>query len=166
MTGFYAVTLRTLMLLALIAWIGGILFFAFVLAPTVFTVLPTREMAGNVVSRSLTALHWIGLISGTVFLGCSLAYNQRTLARPRTFAAAHVFVVLMLALTLVSQFAITPRMRTLRAQLGTIDNVSLTDSRRMEFDHLHAWSTRAEGGVLCLGLLVVVLTARSDQAPR
>jgi uncharacterized membrane protein len=43
------------MLLALIAWIGGLIFFSFVLAPTVFTVLPSREMAGNVVSRSLTS---------------------------------------------------------------------------------------------------------------
>src|SRR5882762_4664168 len=144
MNGFYAVTLRTLMLLALIAWIGGIIFFSFVLAPTVFTVLPSREMAGNVVSRSLTSLHWIGLISGVVFLICSLAYNQMKLAQLKLFSAAHVFVLLMLALTLVSQFGITPRMHTLRAEMGTIDNLSLTDGRRMEFDRLHAWSTRAE----------------------
>jgi hypothetical protein len=31
---------------------------------------------------------------------------------------------------------------------------------RSEFDRLHAWSTRIEGGVLLLGLGVVVFTAR------
>jgi uncharacterized membrane protein len=163
MTGFYAVTLRTLMLLALITWIGGILFFSFVLAPTLFTVLPSREMAGNVVSHSLTSLHWIGLVSGVVFLACSLAYHQRTLARPKPFAAAHVFVVLMLALTMVSQFGITPRMRTLRAQLA--DAQAWHDSDQTAFLVLHRLSTWTEGTVLFFGLAVVVLTARRDQAP-
>src|SRR6266704_4374040 len=109
MTGFYALTFRALMLLALIAWIGGIIFFSFVLAPTVFTVLPSREMAGNVVSHSLASLHWIGLVSGVVFLACSLACNQLKFARLKPFAAALIFVVLMLSLTLASQFAIRPR---------------------------------------------------------
>ncbi len=37
--------LRTLMLLALIVWIGGTIFFIAVLAPVVFSgVLPTREL--------------------------------------------------------------------------------------------------------------------------
>src|SRR5215813_11109371 len=67
--------LRTLMLLALIVWIGGIIFFAFVVAPTLFTVLPTTQMAGDVVSVSLNRLHYIGLVAGVVFLICSLAYN-------------------------------------------------------------------------------------------
>ncbi len=52
--------LRFLMMLSLAVWLGGIVFFAFVLAPTVFSVLPTRNLAGMVVSRSLARLHWIG----------------------------------------------------------------------------------------------------------
>jgi hypothetical protein len=31
---------------------------------------------------------------------------------------------------------------------------------RAEFDDLHAWSTRLEGGVLLLGIGVAILTAR------
>jgi hypothetical protein len=152
--------LRTLMLLALIVWIGGIIFFAFVLAPTVFTVLPIRELAGNVVSRSLTALHWMGLISGLVFLLCSVIYNQKKHADARLFSAAHVLMLVMLALTAISQFGITPRMRALRSDMGVIDNVPENDARRVEFNRLHGWSTRAEGGVFLCGLVVVVLTAR------
>ena len=71
------------MLLALIVWIGGIIFFAFVLAPTLFGVLPTTKMAGDVVNATLGKLHWIGLASGVVFLICSLVYNQLKHARPR-----------------------------------------------------------------------------------
>jgi hypothetical protein len=38
--------------------------------------------------------------------------------------------------------------------------VSPTDARRIEFNRLHDWSTRTEGGVLFLGLVVVALSAR------
>ena len=152
--------LRAIMLLALIVWIGGIIFFAFVLAPTVFTVLPTRELAGNVVNRSLTALHWMGLVSGSVFLLASLACNRIRHAQFRAISAAHILMFAMLALTLVSQFAIIPRMRSLRSEMGVIDNVSQSDPRRMEFNRLHEWSTRTEGAVLLCGLAVTALTAR------
>ena len=149
------------MLLALIVWIGGIIFFAFVEAPTLFTVLPTTRLAGDVVSASLTKLHWIGLVSGVVFLVCSLLYNQLKHARPMSFAASHIFVVLMLALTAISQFRTTPKMRSLRAEMQAVDKLPGNDSR-LEFDRLHTWSTRLESGVLLLGLGVVILTARRN----
>ena len=152
--------LRALMFLALIVWVGGIIFFAFVLAPSVFGVLSSREMAGNVVSRSLTALHWMGITSGLVFLAASLLYSQKKWGRPKPFALVNVLVLLMLVLTLVSQFGVTPRMHVLRTEMHDIDSIPTTDSRRQEFDRLHEWSTRAEGGVLFLGLAVVFLTAR------
>jgi len=143
------------MLLALIVWIGGVIFFAFVLAPTLFGVLPTTKLAGDVVNATLTKLHWMGLVSGVVFLICSLGYNWQKHVQFRPFMVSHVFVVLMLAFTMISQFGITPRMRELRSSPVIMDSVS-----RAEFDSLHASSTRLEGGVLFLGLGVVILTAR------
>lgn len=148
--------LKFLMLLALIVWIGGIIFFAFVMAPTLFGVLPTTKLAGNVVNATLGKLHWMGLVSGVVFLVCSLGYNWQRHARLRPFAGSHILIVAMLALTMVSQFGITPRMRELRS------SPAMMESRdgRAEFDRLHAWSTQLEGGVLFLGLGVVLTTAR------
>ena len=151
--------LRYLMFLALVVWIGGLVFFAFVLAPTVFTVLPTRHLAGNVVARSLSSLHWMGIICGVVFLVSSMLYSQLSKGTPRPFAARHVLIVLMLVLTLISQFGIMPRMDTLRASIGEIDSVPPTNAARMQFDALHVWSTRVEGGVLLLGLVAVYMTA-------
>jgi len=141
------------MLLALIVWIGGVVFFAFVMAPTLFTVL-SPPLAANVVSPALSKLHSIGLVAGAVFLTSSLIYNWRKYAQLRLFSVTHVLVVLMMALTAISQFAITPRMRDLRS-------AGLTGGEaRAEFDRLHNWSTRTEGGVLVLGLVVVALVAR------
>jgi len=152
--------LRAVMLLALIVWIGGIIFFAFVLAPTVFTVLPTHELAGNVVNPTLTSLHWMGLVSGLLFLICSLLHNRIRYAQLRMFSATHLLLAVMLVLTLISQFNISPRMEVLRNDMGVIDNVPFSDARRIEFNRLHTWSTADESGVLLLGLVVVVLTSR------
>jgi hypothetical protein len=151
--------LKFLMLLSLIVWVGGIIFFGAVLAPTVFMVLPTRHLAGSVVSPSLNRLHWMGIISGIVFLACSMIYSRLTAGSAHVFAARHVLLVIMLLLTLTSQFAITSKMATLRASMGEIDNIAPTDPARVQFNALHIWSTRLEMGVLFLGLAVVYLTA-------
>jgi hypothetical protein len=151
--------LRFLMLLTLIVWLGAIIFFAFVLAPTVFSVLPTRHLAGAVVNRSLGSLHWIGIISGVVFLFSSMLYAHSRSGSANLFAARHILMCLMLALTLTSQLAISPKLAVLRSSMGDIESVSATDPARIQFNALHAWSTRLEGGVLFMGLVVVYLTA-------
>ncbi len=152
--------LRFLMLLSLVVWIGGLIFFAFVLAPTAFQVLPNTHLAGNVVGRALNKLHWIAIVSGVVFLITSLLYSYLTEGTAHVFAARHIFICLMLALTLFSQFWIIPRMDMLRAKVGDFASVPLTDPQRVQFDALHVWSTRVEGAVLVLGLVVVYLSAR------
>lgn len=153
--------LRFLMLLSLVVWIGGLIFFAFVLAPTAFSVLPTTHLAGNVVGRALGKLHWIAIVSGIVFLISSLLYSRMTDGTVHLFAARHILLCLMLALTLVSQFGIIPRMDVLRASLGDVASAPIDNPERIQFDALHVWSTRVEGAVLLLGLVVVYLTARS-----
>ena len=149
------------MLLSLVVWIGGLIFFAFVLAPTAFSVLPTSHLAGNVVGRALGKLHWIAIISAIVFLISSLFYSRLTDGAAHVFAARHILLCLMLALTLISQFGIIPRMDALRDSLVEVRSVPIDNPERIQFDALHVWSTRVEGAVLLLGLLVVYLTARS-----
>jgi uncharacterized membrane protein len=151
--------LRFLMLLSLVAWIGGLIFFAFVLAPTAFQVLPNSHLAGNLVGRALSKLHWIAIVSGLVFLASSLAYSRLTTGTAQVFAMRHTLIVLMLGLTMLSQFWIIPRMDTLRASVGDFATVPLDNPARMQFDTLHVWSTRVEGAVLLLGLVVVYLSA-------
>jgi uncharacterized membrane protein len=153
--------LRFLMLLSLVAWIGGLMFFAFVLAPTVFApgVLPNTHLAGNIVGRALGKLHWIAIISGIVFLASSLLYSRLTEGTAHVFAMRHVLICLMFGLTLLSQFWIIPRMDTLRASVGDFTAVPIDNPARAQFDALHAWSTRVEGAVLLLGLIAIYLSA-------
>jgi uncharacterized membrane protein len=155
--------LRFLMLLSLVCWIGGLIFFAFVLAPTAFSipdVLPNTHLAGNVVGRALSKLHWIAIFSGIIFLISSLLYSRLVDGTPHIFAARNILLCLMLALTLISQFGIIPRMDTLRTALGEVSTAPIDSPDRIQFDALHVWSTRVEGAVLLLGLVVVYLTAQ------
>lgn len=154
--------LRFLMLLSLVIWIGGIIFFAFVVAPTVFKpgILPTHQLAGNVVNRSLSLLHGMAVGCGIVFAATSMINSAVVNGSAQPFAVRNLLVYAMIALTLVSMFGVGARMQVLRQQMVMIDEVPKDDARRMEFNRLHVWSTRLEGTVLLLGLAVVFLTAR------
>jgi uncharacterized membrane protein len=158
--------LRFLMVLSLVVWIGGLIFFAFVLAPTAFQVLADTHLAGNIVRSALGKLHWIAIISGVVFLISSLLYSSLVEGTARLFEPRHVLISLMLALTLISQFWIIPRMDRLRATIGDFQTVALNSPARMQFDALHVWSTRLEGAVLLLGLVVVYLASSALRTSR
>ena len=154
--------IRYFMLLSLVIWIGGIVFFAFVLAPTVFHpgILPTRQLAGNVVNRSLAILHGMGIACGIVFAVTSMIHARITVGAAQPFAARHLLIYAMIVLTLISMFTVGSRMQVLRQEMAVIDNVPHDDPRRVEFNRLHVWSTRMEGTVLVLGLALLYLMSR------
>ena len=153
--------LRFLMLLALVVWLGGLIFLAFVEAPIAFTpgLLPTRHVAGSVVGHSLDLLHYMAMVSGVVFLIASMIYNRMTTGNARPMAGRHLLVALMLVLTVISQFAISPKMHAIRAEVGVIDSVPLDHPLRREFDRLHVWSEKFEQAVLLVGLVALYATA-------
>ena len=155
--------LRFLMLLSLVVWLGGVMFLAFVVAPSAFSpgLLPTRHLAGAVVGRCLTALHWMGIISGIVFLITSMIYSRMTIGNAHPFAARHILIAIMLLLTVMSQFVITPKMYAIRTQAVVIDKLSQDDPLRVEFNRLHQWSEKFEGAVLLLGLGALYMMARA-----
>src|SRR2546428_12719514 len=108
--------LRFLMLLSLIVWLGGVIFFA-VLAPTLFSVLPTPNLAGSVVAPMLTKLHWMGIVSGITFLISSMIYSPSTTGVAQPFSLRHLLIYAMLALTVISLFGISPKLPPLHASM-------------------------------------------------
>jgi Domain of unknown function (DUF4149) len=149
---------RFLLLLSLVVWIGSIVFFSFVLAPTVFSVLPAQEIAGAIVGRSLGALHRIGLVCGVVFLAATF------LPTFRQVKALRLLVGLMLLCTALSQFRITPQMESIRAAVGgPIQALPPQDAGRATFDRLHRTSVMLEGVVLLAGIGAVALLSREPR---
>ena len=144
---------RFLRLLSVVVWVGGIVFFAFVVAPVAFWNLATAHDAGLVVRGSILALHWIGLACGAVFLVTS--------ARLRPHRLTVALVTLMLAVTALSQFYVLPAMERDRAG-SAIEALDANDPHRLDFERKHVLSERLEGLVLLLGLGVVGLLATAE----
>lgn len=156
---------RFLLFFSLAIWIGGLIFFP-VVAQISFTQLPSAHLAGAVVRGSLIALDWMGLGCGLVFLVCSLIESRVTQGRLAAFRISHVIAIFMLALTSISQFSIIPTMDALRAAAGEINTLSLDDPMRRQFDSLHAASTRVEGAVLLLGIVLLYVTTKRLSSTR
>ena len=146
---------RFLLILSLVVWIGAIVFFSFVVAPTVFSILSAREIAGAIVGRSLGNLHRIGLTCGVIFLAATF------LGRFGNVRILRALVLLMLLCTAFSQFRITPQMEQIRAAVGgSIQALPPQDAGRAAFDRLHRTSAALEGIVLFAGIGAIALLSR------
>ena len=151
-----AATLRFLQYLSLGGWLGGIIYFI-VFTQGIFSVMPTKDLAGAVVGYSLLRLHILGIVAGCVYLIATAALEKSAaaLARP---AALLVFV--MILCTMASQYGVIARMDALRAQMGSVDATPAENPLRMAFDRLHQYSVWLESAVLFSGLAALFLTAR------
>ena len=159
--------LRALRLFAMVAWVGGLIFFAFVVAPIAFHRLPSAHQAGLVVGGTLQVLHWIGLIGGVVFcIATGILWLRAEVPARVGFAIATALTTVMLLTTAYSQFRILPAMERDRVQAGgEIETADVASPPRADFERLHAQSERLEGLVLFCGIGVVLVLARESQWP-
>jgi Domain of unknown function (DUF4149) len=149
--------LRTIEFLFLGLWLGSDVFLSFVVAPGAFSVLASRDQAGAIVGYSLSRMHMAGIVCGLVFLVARLI-------RTRTFgsfvAPAALCVVVMIALTAISQLTVSPRMAGLRVQMGSIQGTAADSPLLAEFSRLHSVSVSLESGVLLAGFAAMYLLVR------
>jgi hypothetical protein len=157
--------LRALRLFAMVAWVGGLGFFAFVVAPVAFHSLPSAQEAGMVVGGTLRVLHWIGLVGGAVFyVATGLLWLRAGVAARTEFAIEMILAGLMMAGTFYSQFKILPAMEVDRALAGgAVETAPVGNAGRVDFERLHVLSERLEGFVFFCGLGVVFVLSRESQ---
>ena len=154
--------LRFLQVFALGAWVGSIIYFSAVVAQGAFRTLPTVDDAGRLVGFTLGGLHYMGVIAAVIYLVASVALGRSFNAMGKALVQpAAIGVILMLAMTLISQRIVIPRMDVLRAQMGSVAATAATSPLRAEFDRLHGVSVNLEGAVLLVGIASLFLTVRS-----
>lgn len=155
---------RVLRLLTMVVWVGGLVFFAFVLAPIAFHVLPSKHEAGTVVGATLRILNELGHACGFTFLFATIRpWLRAGTRRRRIFVTQMLLVVLMLAATMVVQVSIVPAMERDRlAAGGDVDEAAPDNPDRLDFERLHPLSEKLEGSALFLGLAVVVMMGFED----
>jgi hypothetical protein len=159
--------LRGLRQLSMVAWVGGLMFFAFVVAPVAFGTLPSAHEAGLVVGGTLSILHWIGLVGGGLFcLSTGWLWLRAEVPARVAFAIEMSLTVAMLLATAYSQFSILPEMERQRTVAGgEVETADLNNPGRMQFERLHVLSERVEGLVLLCGVGVVLMLARESMWP-
>jgi len=159
------IALRTLLSLALIVWLGAEVFFP-IMAATVFgTLTPDTHTAGSIVGQLIRILHGMGLVSGMVALAVLAVAAAKGLFPSRAVLVPMGLLVLMIGLTLYSQFGIIPAMELDRiAAGGVIDAAEAANPSRIDFKRLHDRSEHVEGMILLLGLATVVFVARAEEA--
>lgn len=147
--------------LLLTVWLSAMIFFSFAIAPTVFAVLPTRELAGQVVSNLIGKLELIGLICGPLLLLLQLFAWPKREAEAKTRVVRAILLIVMTLLVAASRFWVSAKMHALRAQIGgPIDDIPVTDALRVEFNALHGVSVSLMGATLLAGIVVIFLTVR------
>jgi uncharacterized membrane protein len=151
------VVLRFIYLLSIALWIGGMAFFSFIAAPSIFKALP-REEAGKVVSDIFPKYYWQGMICGAIALVTSVALGMRDrwnmLLIVRTIMIGVMVIGILYAVVILQ-----PKIQAVKAQITSFESLTPTDPLRLEFGRLHGRSFSVNAAVLLLGVIVVFITA-------
>jgi hypothetical protein len=138
-------------------WLGAMAFFAAVTAPAAFAVLPTRELAGALVTRALDRLDLAGLFLGPLCIVAAIGAHPRGAAGGR-LAARLALVAGMTLAHAVSRTLVSPRMLALRLAMGDIiDRVAADHPLRAAFNQLHHLSVGLMAASLLAGLAALLL---------
>src|SRR6266404_4226639 len=146
-------------LLLLSVWLGSMIFFSFAVAPSAFAVLPTRELAGAMVTSTIGKVEALGLVIGPLLILIQAAsWRARSSSNVNKILDV-VLILVMISAAALSRFWISPQMVSLRAAMGGhIDDVSAGDPLRMHFNDLHQYSVGLMSAAMISGLLVLFLT--------
>ena len=139
-------------LLILAIWLGAAVYFIGV-AQTAFSVLPTRELAGNVVNRTLAILNYSGLAISVILILTSFVASSRV---NRIWLWIERFLLFVVASSCaIGQFVIGFWLASIRAQIGRpIDEIAVDDPLRIQFNLLHEYSV----WVLFVGMAAAFIT--------
>jgi len=142
--------------LALAIWLGSMIFFTFVAAPSLFGRLG-REDGGRATRAIFPGYYRLGASCGGVLVA-SLALGA--VLAPEPHARRGLEAILgsaMLALTLYAWRVLSPRIELARLRTHRKDPTDPANIERRYFRRLHAQSVRINGTVLILGLITLML---------
>jgi hypothetical protein len=144
-------------LVALAFWLGAAGFLSIVVAPALFAVLPTRELAGEVVGRVLPGLFYSGIVLGALVIVIEVASRGGWSWRGRETLGLTIVIS-----CIVAQAIVAPRIARLRDQIaGPIESLPTDDARRVAFGRLHGVSVAWLGIAMLAALITLVLAART-----
>jgi hypothetical protein len=155
--------LRYAALVAIAAWIGGLVALGGIAAPAAFDVAAVRgvadgrALAGAIAGEAFRRFHVVSYACGAILL-LTLALRAVLGPRPRRFSIRLAIAALMLASTAYSGIVLSGSMARVQREIGTTGSVSSLpdgDPRRIEFNRLHRRSTMFQIIPLVGGLILM-----------
>ena len=138
-------------LLAMVCWLGSVIFFSFFPAPVVFTVL-TRPDAGRVVSVIFPRYYILGYLAGGVAFIVAIYLLTAGAGARGWWLASVATIALALGCTIYAGTVVRPRVDAIR---GVSEEANPDPATKAEFDHLHHLSVMLNGAVLLLDLVAL-----------
>ena len=127
--------------------------------PGAFAVLPSRELAGSMVNRTLMIVNLSGLAVGVILILTSMI--PRGDVKKVWIWVQRVLLVIMAAACAVGQFVIAFWMAYLRVQMkAPIDDLAVNDPLRVQFNNLHQYSVWVLITAMAASLLVFFVISR------
>lgn len=148
-------------LLLIALWLGAACFFSLGVAPSAFSILPSRELAGGIVNRTLTIINFSGLIIGILLLLSS--FIPRGEARQIWAWIQRLLLLVVAGACGAGQLIIGFYLNQLRYMIGKpIDQLAAADPLKLQFDTWHQYSIWALMTGMAAALLVFFIISRTN----
>jgi len=152
---------ESIFIIAVAVWVGAMMLLAVVVAPGVFTALPTRQQAGDLMNQLFAGYYQMGALCGLVALAAGGV--QAYLGRHRWGTIRFWLTGLMVVSTLYGGFVVTPRAQAVRAQLLAPGNEAARVALQREFQRSHQQAVAANVVALISGLLVLGMVGLAER---
>jgi hypothetical protein len=141
--------------LALVVWVGEVVFLSMVVAPVLFGSLP-RSAAGDAMAALFPAYYAVATVSGVLAVTCAIVLWRASGGAP-LWRAVVVMLAVMLVATVYAGGVVHPRAQALRSAMR--DDATGAESRAA-FDRLHRRAVQLNAVVLLLGIASVCVAAQ------
>jgi len=145
---------EALYLVTLTLWVGGLWAIGYLVAPVLFATLADRQLAGMLAGKLFALIGWVGLASAAYLLLFMLIRLGRSALKRGVFW----LLVVMLVLTVLSQFGIQPLLAQIKAD--ALPREVMESVLRDRFATWHGVSSILYLVQSVLGLLLVVGAGR------
>jgi hypothetical protein len=145
---------------ALVLVIGPFLFFGAAVAPSLFRVLPTRDLAARIVSPVLSAACLIAEVAFGVLFATAWYLGREGFPKLTRSLFTRLPVAGFFAALVVRELLIPPIDKIRQEAPGLIDQLPAADTSRILLERYHRLSTGFIGVLLVVGVVMLVLTVR------
>lgn len=140
-------------------WVGAVAFFGIGVAPVIFKVLPSKDLAGTLNSVILHRLNMLELIGATLSgIGFALLFAFK---HTKYYKVSLALLLGMVLLWAIYALGLTSAMNDLRRSINSFDAPDAASQVLIErFRGFHHWYSRLVSANIIVGLVLVVWQTR------